>query len=325
MKKMNVALTSILSLGLLMNAGGLNAHAEEDSKTVDEQWGNPAFVYGDALTKSQIEKTKSLLDIQNSTVDETKVSGKDMVKFLGDGNPNARMFSSALITHSSEKDSGVVVQIVTPENITKVTTTQYSNALITAGATDVSVKVASPIKVTGESALTGIYKAYEVNGDDLDKDRMKVAQDELSAVTDIVDSNKDEKEFNEESLNKAMIDIKEGLANATNNGENSISDKAVRKLVNEKLQQNGLDKYITPQQVDQLVDFASAYATTGAVSSDAVHNQLNKLTEDVKNNVAERAKEIGGNLKDTVTDDGFWDSVKGFFANIGDSIASIFK
>ena len=39
------------------------------------------------------------------------------------------------------------------------------------GVSDVEIDVASISKVTGESALTGVYKALEANGETLDPDR----------------------------------------------------------------------------------------------------------------------------------------------------------
>ena len=57
------------------------------------------------------------------------------------------------------KGSGIKVEILTPENITSITQSQYTNAAITSGITDAEIKVASPTKVTGESALVGVYKA----------------------------------------------------------------------------------------------------------------------------------------------------------------------
>lgn len=316
MKKTNLLLATTLGLGLLF--GGTVAKAE--TKAVDEMWGNPTFIYGKALDNKQLDETKEILEIKDTTLDESAVDGKDLVKYLGEGNEKANMYSSALIT-KAKNNKGIVVQIVTPDNITKVTSNQYTNALITAGAENVDVKVASPIKVTGESALTGIYKAYEVQGQELDTDRMKVAQEELSTVTDIVDKNKENPEFNEEALNNTLIDIKTKLAETSKNGLDEVPEKVARTVVNQAIKQNGLDAFITPEQVDSLVDFAFAYSKTGAVSSDAVTEQLDSLASDVK----EKAKEFGDKFKDTITDEGFWQDVKNFFSNVIESIANWFK
>ena len=75
---------------------------------------------------------------------------------------------SSVMVQKTDKGTGVKVKIKTPENITLVTPEQYANAAITAGVTDVGIEVAAVSKVTGESALTGVYKAFEANGVQLD-------------------------------------------------------------------------------------------------------------------------------------------------------------
>src|SRR5690625_7746284 len=105
-------------------------------------------------------------------VDPLSVSVKDMVHYLKDGEPNSNMYSSALVERK-DKGFGVKVKIDNPENITKIKEDQYSNAMITAGVTDAEVLVTSPVAVTGESALTGIYKAFDSQGETLDQDRME--------------------------------------------------------------------------------------------------------------------------------------------------------
>src|SRR5699024_4667498 len=108
---------------------------------------------------SQREETKRLLGSENEAVDELDVTGVDLANYIG-GNPKASMYSSVKITFK-EKGHGVITKIVTGDNITKVTNDMYTNALLTAGVTDALIEIASPVKVTGESALTGIYKAYD--------------------------------------------------------------------------------------------------------------------------------------------------------------------
>src|SRR5699024_2055281 len=105
------------------------------------------------------------------------VTGEDIARYIA-GAPNARMFSSAKIIVEPE-GKGITIHIVTPDNITKVTEDMYRNALLTAGVEDATVEVVSPIPVTGGSALSGIYKAYDAEGAELDKERMEVATEEL--------------------------------------------------------------------------------------------------------------------------------------------------
>lgn len=51
--------------------------------------------------------------------------------------------------------------IETPQTIQKVTQDMYRNAAVTLGIEHASIQVASPIPVTGESALAGIYYSLE--------------------------------------------------------------------------------------------------------------------------------------------------------------------
>lgn len=121
-------------------------------------------------------------------IEEITVSGEDLVKYIKDSNSSSRMYSSAKITRKNAGE-GLVIEIVTPSNITQVTSEMYANAMLTAGIEDATVQVAAPKAVTGHSALVGIYKAYEVTtGETLDIDRTDVANEELSVATTLAKS-----------------------------------------------------------------------------------------------------------------------------------------
>lgn len=322
MKKVSaILLTPIMVTTMLMAGTVQTVQAKE--QVVDEQWGKPIFVYGGSLNEKEKKKTRKFLGLaKDSDVAEVRVTGADALRFLKDANPKASMYSSALIQHNDK--TGVVVQIVTPDNITRVTTTQYANALITAGATNVNVQVASPKPVTGESALTGVYKAYSEKGQGLDKARMEVAQEEISTVTGIVEANKQEQKFNEESLNKAVIEIKEGLAKEALK-EDGVGEDVARLIVNQAVQRNGLSPFITQEQQDKLIDYALTYARTGAVNDKTVSENLGLLTNEVKDNVLAKSKEIGSKLNETLQDESFWSNVKQFFSDVFQTIKGWFN
>ena len=316
-------LISILSLGLLFS-NSLNVFASEGSNNtdvVDEMWGMPTFVYGSALSANQVEETKSLLNISGETTD-LKVTGEDMVRFLGSGNPKANMYSSALISGNDNK-GGILVEIVTPENITKVSMNQYANALITAGVSDVTVKVASPVKVTGESALTGVYLAYENEGNELDTKSMFVAQEELSTVIDIVENSQGVEGFNEEALNLALIDIKQKISEARE-ANPELTKEATELIVQEALESNNLDTIINTEDVKALYGLAEQYMNLDNLMSEEMQEQLTVLAKDVGAKASDFAKELGGKAMDTLQDAGFWESIKNFFSGIIDFIAGIF-
>src|SRR5699024_3280415 len=176
----------ILMIGLV--AGVKQPVQANDSDSINEKLGVPIVVYGDTLTEAQKNEVRELLNVTDSSaIDEYTVTGQDIANYI-DGDPNSRMFSSAKITRE-EKGTGLNVDIVTQE-----TSEMYANALLTAGVEDATVEVVSPVKVSGHSALTGIYKAYDVEGEQLDKERMELANEELDVATDLANKEGMDKE-----------------------------------------------------------------------------------------------------------------------------------
>ncbi|MFX3725050.1 DUF1002 domain-containing protein, partial [Streptococcus suis] len=76
-------------------------------------------------------------------------------QYLGTSEADTASLYSSVLLQKQDAGKGVVVDIKKPQNITLITETQYANADITSGATYVLIYLASPIQVTGESALTG--------------------------------------------------------------------------------------------------------------------------------------------------------------------------
>src|SRR5690625_1447057 len=171
-----------LLFGLAFGGVGV-AHGADES--INELLGEPAVVYGGNLSDGQKEEVRRLLEVNTEEVNEYTVTGQDLQNYIG-GNPNSRMFSSVKITQE-DKGHGIVVNIVTADNITEVTSEMYSNALLTAGIENALIEVASPVTVSGHSALTGIYKAYDASGAELDQGRMEVANEELSLSTELAE------------------------------------------------------------------------------------------------------------------------------------------
>src|SRR5699024_207947 len=143
----------------------------------------------------------------SSAIDEYTATGHDIANYI-DGDPNSRMFSSAKITRD-EKSTGTNDDIVTQDNMTEVTSEMHANAQWTAGMKDATVEVISHVKVRGHSALTGIYKAYDVEGEQLDKERMELANEELDVATDLANKEGMDKEKVSELLTEIKKDIAE--------------------------------------------------------------------------------------------------------------------
>lgn len=307
-KKLGILL--LIMLMVVMGVIGAFADGLDEDGVIDEKWGKPVYVYGGSLTEQQVEELAKGLGYKLDELDAIEVTGKDLVEFLGEGNPNANMYSSAIIIRT-DKGSGVTVRINTKENITKITEDQYINAMITAGVEDAEVIVDSPKKVTGESALTGIYKVYAEKGEMLDQDRMEVAQLELETTSLLAQELNDEEKS---ALDDAIIEIKQQLGELK---EDQLTEENIEEVVNKALEKRGLDSLIDSEDVTKLVDLAYKYSQTDAINSEAVKQQL----EDLSNKVSEKL----GDLKDWADETGFWEGIKEFFVGIFSFVTNLFS
>ena len=236
------------------------------------------------------------------------------MKYLGAGEANTSVMISSVMVQKRNKGEGVKVHIATPKNITLVTSEQYANAAITAGVADAEIEVAAVSKVTGESALTGVYKAFEANGVILDEKRTAVAQKELELTNQIAQEQSKEKGFDAAKLDQAMIDIKKALAEIKEKQGQVATKEDVERIVNEALKKYGLDTVISPTQVNNIIQFALSYQQTSAIDSKQVLEQLNSLSNTVKGKI--------GQLVDQANREGWLDKIVTFFKEIFNAIFS---
>ncbi|PPA70644.1 DUF1002 domain-containing protein [Jeotgalibacillus proteolyticus] len=294
-------LTMAIIVALNLGVAGVSAADNDKEESINEKFGLPILVLGGTLNDQQKEEVRKMLGVTNpEMVEEVTVTGDDLVRYISGESRNARMFSSAKITRE-EQGTGLVINRVNPENITEVTDTMYANALITAGIEDATVEIASPVKVSGHSALTGIYKAYEVSGEELDTARLEVANDELNLATDLAE----EEGIEQEKVSELLADIKQQIA------ENKpASREEVEAIVEEQLNKLNID--LSEEDRKRLTDLFDQMRNLN-INFDNVSEQLGKLSDTIQDR-----------LGDVVNNEGFWQGVKDFFNGIIDAIAGIF-
>lgn len=298
MKKFMKVPALMLLVASLIIGFAVSVTAESDS--INEKLGVPIVVYGDTLTDAQKQEVRDLLEVTDpEAVKEFNVTGQDIAKFI-DGDPNSRMFSSAKITRL-EKGEGLNINIVTPDNITEVTSEMYANALLTAGVEDANVDVASPVKVSGHSALTGIYKAYDVDGEQLDKARMQLANEELGVATSLSENGLDQ-----EKVSELFTEIKKAIAE-----QNPATKEDVERIVQEQLDK--LEINLSEQDRQLLYDLFEKMRDLN-INFDQVKNQLNDIATNVQDKIG-----------DLVNDEGFWNKLQNVVNQIFDLIKGLFE
>jgi uncharacterized protein YpuA (DUF1002 family) len=292
----------VLLIVLVIGLGQSAAASDNKSESINEKFGVPIVVYGDTLTAEQKKAVQEQLGVdENADVEEFTATGEDLVKYIEGENRNARMFSSAKITRQ-EKGQGLNVEIVTPENITEVTESMYANALLTAGVENANVEVASPVKVSGHSALTGIYKAYDVSGEKLDSVRMEVANEELNVATKLAE----DAGIDKEKVSELLTEIKKEIAE-----QDPATKEEVEKIVEEKLQSMNIE--LSPEDRQLLIDLFDKIRSLD-IDFNNVQQQLQDLTKDIQSTI-----------KDIVNDESFGQKVSDFFTGLLDAIAEFFK
>lgn len=323
-KKINLIAKSLI---LILSLSFISLHKDTvyasnepsiDTSVIDEQWGKPTFAYGAGLNDSDIKYTADLLKIDNlDNVDSIKVTGQDLVTFLGAGSGNDSSMISSVLIRKEPKGSGVNVNIVSKENITQITEGQYINASITAGVTNVTIIVAASRPVTGESALTGVYKAFSERGIKLDQDRTEVAQEELEVTNEIAKGNKDNSNFDIAELNKLIIEIKKDLADFIEKNKDLATKEDIEKIINEAIEKYELKNIITKEQIDKLINLFEKYQKTDAINSKDVIEELNKFSKKLGDTVSD--------LYDKAEEKGWLPKIKAFFSNFFESISNLFK
>ncbi|WP_040225264.1 DUF1002 domain-containing protein [Bhargavaea cecembensis] len=294
-----------LPAALAMAISFVLAPAASAAPPVDERLGVPIVVYGANLSDAEKASVKVSLDVEDEAeVEEITVSGEDLGKYIKNSNPRARMYSSAKIT-VTDAGKGLVIQIVTPENITQVTSDMYANAMLTAGIEDANVDVAAPKPVTGHSALAGIYKAYEASGGTLDTDRTDVANDELSVATDLTENSG----VDEKKVNELLTDLKQQIAE-----QKPASREDVERIVKEQLDK--LQVELSPEDRQLLVDLMDRIRQLD-IDFSKWSDKLSKFGQELND-------KYGDKIKEKVNDEGFWQSVKDFFNKLIDKISSLF-
>lgn len=300
MKQKWIALIAAFALMLsIILPFSASAATTEIKNPINEKLGVPIVVYGGNLSADEKETVKTALRVdKEAEVDEITITGQDLAKYIKNSNPSSRMFSSAKIKRQDE-GKGLIISIVTPENITQVTSEMYASAMLTAGIEDAMVEIAAPKPVTGHSALVGIYKAYEVKtGETLDIERTDVANDELSVATSLAES----AGVKDEQVAELLTQIKKVIA------ENKPETKEeVQQIVEDQLAKFQINLSDADRQ--SLVDLMHRISNLN-IDFSKWSDQLSDLTA-----------KFDGKFGAILEDKGFWQSVKNFFNNLIDTVS----
>lgn len=288
----------------------------------------PYVVFGTGASSEAQTKLKEVFRV-DSSFKTLKAGASDYVKFVNpQGNTtDAAMISSVAIV-PGDPGSGVKVNIQKfdgESNITQVTAQQYAMVAQIAGVKDVTIVVSANRPVSGESALTGVYKALAEDGVNLNTENTQTANQMLDATAGAIDANKDDKEY-PGKLMAAIGDVSKQLSEMKQKQDQLATKDDIQDMLNKALAAKGIDTKTSPEQVDKIINVLINFQKSPIADDKDFSKNVQNTIDNVKNSAGDlmnKAKdwfnsEDGKNAQNFFVK--IWNSIVDFFSGLFNSI-----
>ena len=259
---------------------------------------------GSDLTNAQEAALRKYFNAPDGT-NTIYVTDEVIIKQLGlDPNDPANYaggcYSSAYVKLLDD-NSGINVKAT---NLTEVTESMLMNALITSGITAADVKVSSPFKVTGTSALSGILAGVEeVGGFEISLKQKETAQKEIETTVAVGD------EIGSEEASTLINDVKTEVIK-----EQPETEEEIKEIVENITNQYNVN--ISVNAKDSIVNLMS-----DVNDLDLDYSELKNSLKEASNKLSNNLKELGIKLKE----EGFFEKIKNWFVDLWDKFISLFR
>ena len=303
-------ITSATTAALLLTSTSQFAHADETiSKDQDNNIKEEVFIKGANLNDDQTKETKQQLDIDDNTK-TIEINAQEVSDFTNHNYAN--IYSSASIKPKKFK-SGVDIDIVTKDKITDVSKAQYMNAAVSAGIQNAKIKIASVNTVTGEGALTGIYKAYQDQGNKLSDNDVNNATQEMNDLSSISQNHKNDDNYSDNAMNNAVANMK-GQVAKEKQSDNHLSDDKTKEIVNDTLEKKKLDNVLTDDEKVKIQNILNNTKNSEIVNNNpkTFIKQTKHITNNVSDTISDKANQFNNN-DDKNWFQRTWDKIKSIF------------
>lgn len=252
---------------------------------------NEVVTLGANLNSSQKQEMFKEFGVNPSDVKVITMNVKEIREQLGlppiSGEVKGNAYSSAFV---KIEEPGYGIKVKT-NNLTAVTPTMLSNALLTSGVTDADVIATSPFPVTGTSALAGVLQAFEkATGKNIPVENKEVARQELSITNNLANAkNSDGQDIGQNGASAIVNQAKEEVIK-----DKPKNDKEVGEIVNNVT--NNYNIQLTPEQEQELVGLMANINSLGLD-----YSSLKGELDNMSNNIQEILKQNGQELKESGT------------------------
>lgn len=253
---------------------------------------NRILTVGDSLTDEELQKTKDVLGATDITDDLTlRVKGSNIDYYTQNGSTDESIVVSSALVEFKEEGYGVVVEILTPENITEVKEETYQNAAVTAGGNDLHIKIANvTFPVNGRGALAGIYLTMDLMGGGVNLEDIAIAEQELALLQEILLRDSD---IDPETLNKLLAVLKKDVAEDVQAGR-TITQQRLDEIIDLRLAEFEIELGDDTRQ--DLLAIILNFSNTDAAKDEDLIETLDLMTGDLLKQSGEAINELPDQL-----------------------------
>lgn len=279
---------ALVGLVVVPATTGLIATAHADQAVQTKALSKPYVVYGAALDSSERSSVGSALGITDSYESLTATSSDYQQYIATDGTTNSAMISSVALA-PADSGTGVKVNIVKyngDSNITKVTAQQYAMVATMAGVNDVVITVTANKAVSGEAALTGVYKALAADGIQLSSQNTAAANSVLEATQPAIDSNSDDSKYSGK-LMAAVGDVSADLAKQRQNDGEYATKSDVAEMLDKALEKYNISSKTPSSSKTAIINALILVQKSPVSTTKSYITNVQNVSSSLKNSVGD--------------------------------------
>lgn len=283
----------------------------------------PYVVYGSGLASEDKDAISKALGVQ-STYQSLTVNGSDYGTYINSaGTSDASMISSVSLA-PADPGSGVKVNIVKyngQNNITQVTSQQYAMVATMAGVKDVIITVTADKPVSGESALTGVYKALAQDGLTLNQQNTQAANGVLDATQPAINQNKNDSKY-PGKLMSAVGSVSSDLAKKRQQNNQYATKDEIRQMLDDALAKQGIQSQTSTTVINNIVIALSNVQKAPVSNTSSYVDNAKQVASNISNSVGNKMAQLKdfASQADTSSIIGFlsriWNGIVNFFSHL---------
>ncbi|KRM60072.1 DUF1002 domain-containing protein [Secundilactobacillus malefermentans] len=285
-----VGLVFVGTLGITSQLASADTTDSSSSSAVQTKaLSKPYVVYGAGLASEDKDDIATALGVK-SNYESLTATGNDYATYLNSaGTTDASMISSVSLA-PADPGSGVKVNIEKfngQNNISQVTSQQYAMVATMAGVKDVIITVTADKSVSGESALTGVYKALAADGLSLNAENTQAANDVLDATQPAINSNSDDTSY-PGKLMSAVGDVSAKLAKQRQSDNNLATKADIKQMLEEALADHDITSKTPSSSINNIVIALSNVQKAPVSTTKTYINNVTNVANDLKSSIGDK-------------------------------------